>query len=68
MEKAIKKVLEKVESDIINKLSKRYKMKEGNKKGVRGRPAKEIKPEESYVGEELINRLIERAKENNKNK
>ena len=63
MEKAINKVLEKVERDIINKLSKRYKMKEEKRKGVRGRPAKEIKPEESYVGEELINMLIKRAME-----
>ena len=63
MEKEINKVLERVERDIINKLSKRYKIQEEKKKGVRGRPAKEIKPEESYVGDELINMLIKRAME-----
>jgi hypothetical protein len=65
MEKEINKVLERVERDIINKLSKRYKMMEQKEKikGVRGRPSKEIKPEESYVGDDLINMLIKRAME-----
>jgi len=38
------------------------KKKEEKVKGVRGRPPKEEKPETSYVGEDLIARLIEAAR------
>lgn len=49
-------------SNYIKKRRGRPKKKEEKKKGPRGRPPKEEKVERSYVGEELIVRLIEAAR------
>ncbi len=39
------------------------KEKSEKERGVRGRPRKELKEERSYVGDELIERLIKEARE-----